>query len=180
MPLGGWDGYRADMPKKGAIETTATQQLIDNEVPYAVHQYGSDDEPAQIPTVTSSRRRAIEMGIDPTRVLHTELAMADGEPVITAVPASAVLDSASLAAAVGSVDSSPADSADIKKVTGYKEEDLSVLGLRKHVPTVIDAAALDFPTVVVSAGRYGYVVELSPEDLVRLTNARTAPIGRVL
>ncbi|MGV1035713.1 MAG: YbaK/EbsC family protein [Candidatus Nanopelagicales bacterium] len=168
------------MPKRGAIDTAATQQLIDNEVPYAVHQYGNDDEPTQIPTVASSRQRAIEMGIDPTRVLHTELAMSDGEPVITAVPASAVLDSASLAAAVGAAESSPADSGDIKKLTGYKQEDLSILGLRQHLPTVIDAAALDFPTVVISAGRYGYVIELSPDDLVRLTNARTAPIGRVL
>ena len=98
--FGGWDGYRAGMPKKGALQTAATEQLVEEDVPYAVHQYGGEDEVPHVPTVAGSRRRAIEMGIDPARVLHTELAITDGQPVITAVPASAVLDTASLAAAV--------------------------------------------------------------------------------
>jgi Cys-tRNA(Pro)/Cys-tRNA(Cys) deacylase len=43
---------------------------------------------------------------------------------------------------------------------------------------VVDESALGFATVLVSAGRRGLQVELSPDDLVRLTRARTAPIGR--
>jgi Cys-tRNA(Pro)/Cys-tRNA(Cys) deacylase len=42
---------------------------------------------------------------------------------------------------------------------------------------VVDASALDFATVLVSAGRRGLQVELDPADLVRLTTASTAPIG---
>jgi Cys-tRNA(Pro)/Cys-tRNA(Cys) deacylase len=43
---------------------------------------------------------------------------------------------------------------------------------------VVDESALDFPTVLVSAGRRGLQVELPPAELVRLTRARTAPITR--
>ena len=43
---------------------------------------------------------------------------------------------------------------------------------------VVDESALAFPTVMVSAGRRGLQVELPPAELVRLTRARTAPIGR--
>jgi Cys-tRNA(Pro)/Cys-tRNA(Cys) deacylase len=43
---------------------------------------------------------------------------------------------------------------------------------------VVDESALGFATVLVSAGRRGLQVELAPDDLVRLTKARTARIGR--
>jgi Cys-tRNA(Pro)/Cys-tRNA(Cys) deacylase len=43
---------------------------------------------------------------------------------------------------------------------------------------VVDESALAFETVLVSGGRRGLQVELPPADLVRLTAARTAPIGR--
>jgi hypothetical protein len=49
---------------------------------------------------------------------------------------------------------------------------------RKKLPTVIDESALDHETVFCSAGKRGLEIELAPADLVRLTSARTAPIGR--
>ncbi len=55
---------------------------------------------------------------------------------------------------------------------------ISPLGGRKPLPTVVDATAESFPTVYVSAGRRGLEVELAPNDLVRLTGAVVAPIGR--
>jgi Cys-tRNA(Pro)/Cys-tRNA(Cys) deacylase len=42
----------------------------------------------------------------------------------------------------------------------------------------VAAAAPDWDTVLVSAGRRGLDVELAPGDLVRLTAAVTAPISR--
>uniref|UniRef100_UPI002483E4D9 YbaK/EbsC family protein n=1 Tax=Nocardioides stalactiti TaxID=2755356 RepID=UPI002483E4D9 len=55
---------------------------------------------------------------------------------------------------------------------------ISPLGQKRLHPTVVDTTALDHPTINVSAGRRGLEVELSPADLVRLTAAVTAPIGR--
>ena len=56
---------------------------------------------------------------------------------------------------------------------------ISPLGQRKALPTVVDESALDFADGAWSApGRRGLQVELPPADLVRLTRARTAPIGR--
>jgi Cys-tRNA(Pro)/Cys-tRNA(Cys) deacylase len=43
---------------------------------------------------------------------------------------------------------------------------------------VVDASALEWDTVLVSAGRRGLDVELAPGDLVRLTAAVTAPVSR--
>jgi Cys-tRNA(Pro)/Cys-tRNA(Cys) deacylase len=44
--------------------------------------------------------------------------------------------------------------------------------------TVVDETAATFPTVFVSAGRRGLDVALAPDDLVRVTGAVLAPIGR--
>ena len=54
---------------------------------------------------------------------------------------------------------------------------ISPLGQRERLPTVLDASALDHPTVYVSAGRRGLQLQLAPADLVALTGAGTAPIA---
>ncbi|MCW2636574.1 MAG: ybaK/ebsC protein [Blastococcus sp.] len=71
-----------------------------------------------------------------------------------------------------------AEPADAERTTGYVLGGISPLGQKKALLTVLDDSALGFPTVLVSAGRRGLQVELAPDDLVRLTRARTAPIGR--
>jgi Cys-tRNA(Pro)/Cys-tRNA(Cys) deacylase len=71
-----------------------------------------------------------------------------------------------------------ADPADAERSSGYVVGGISPLGQRKALPTVVDDSALAFETVLVSAGKRGLQVELPPAELVRLTRARTAPIGR--
>jgi len=43
---------------------------------------------------------------------------------------------------------------------------------------VIDSSALEHSTVFVSAGRRGLEIEIAPQDLVRLTGAVMAAVGR--
>ena len=43
---------------------------------------------------------------------------------------------------------------------------ISPLGQRKTLPAVLDESALAFETILVSAGRRGLQIELSPADLV--------------
>ena len=65
-----------------------------------------------------------------------------------------------------------------ERSTGYVVGGMSPLGQRSRLLTVVDATANDHTSVFVSAGRRGLDVELAPADLVRLTAARVAPIGR--
>jgi Cys-tRNA(Pro)/Cys-tRNA(Cys) deacylase len=111
-------------------------------------------------------------------VFKTLVARVDGALTVAVVPVSGTLDLKALAAAVGGRRAVMADPADAERSTGYVLGGISPLGQRKALPTVVDASALEFETVLVSAGRRGLQVELSPADLVALTKARTAPIGR--
>lgn len=116
------------------------------------------------------------LGADPRQVFKTLVARVDGMLTVAVVPVSGTLDLKALAAAVGGRRAAMAEPADAERATGYVVGGISPLGQRKSLPTVIDDSALEFATVMVSAGRRGLQVELPPEDLVRITRARTAPI----
>jgi Cys-tRNA(Pro)/Cys-tRNA(Cys) deacylase len=118
------------------------------------------------------------LGQDPRQVFKTLVARVDGTLTVAVVPVAGSLDLKALAAATGGRKATMADPADAERTTGYVLGGISPLGQRKALPTVVDESALDFPTVMVSAGRRGLQVELAPADLVRLTRARTAAISR--
>jgi Cys-tRNA(Pro)/Cys-tRNA(Cys) deacylase len=72
-----------------------------------------------------------------------------------------------------------ADPAEAERATGYVVGGISPLGQRRRLPTVVDAGALALDVVYVSGGRRGLDVGLSPHDLLRLTQARTADVAAV-
>jgi Cys-tRNA(Pro)/Cys-tRNA(Cys) deacylase len=118
------------------------------------------------------------LGADARQVFKTLVARVDGSLTVAVVPVAGTLDLKALAAATGGRRAVMAEPADAERATGYVLGGISPLGQKKALPTVVDESAQAFPTVLVSAGRRGLQVELPPGDLVRLTRARTAPIGR--
>jgi Cys-tRNA(Pro)/Cys-tRNA(Cys) deacylase len=118
------------------------------------------------------------LGADPRQVFKTLVARVDGRLTVAVVPVAGTLDLKALAAATGGRKAVMADPAEAERTTGYVLGGISPLGQKKALPTVVDDSALGFATVMVSAGRRGLQVELAPADLVRLTRARTAAIGR--
>lgn len=66
--------------------------------------------------------------------------------------------------------------ADINKVTGYIRGGCSPLGMKKEYKTVLDESCLLQETIIVSAGKIGHQIELSPEDLMKLVKCGTADI----
>jgi Cys-tRNA(Pro)/Cys-tRNA(Cys) deacylase len=121
---------------------------------------------------------AAALGVAPERVFKTLLARVDGTLTVAVVPVSGQLDLKALAAAVGGKRAEMADPKDAERVTGYVVGGISPIGQRRALPTVVDATASGFATVFVSGGRRGLDIELGPADLVRVTRATVAPIGR--
>jgi Cys-tRNA(Pro)/Cys-tRNA(Cys) deacylase len=152
--------------------TPATTLLDRQRVSYRLHTYPHQAGEAYGPEAARA------LGLDPARVFKTLVAEVDGELTVGVLPVTGLLDLKALAAAVGGRKAAMADPADAERATGYVRGGISPLGQRKALPTVVDESALAFPTVMVSAGRRGLQVELPPAELVRLTRARTAPIGR--
>jgi Cys-tRNA(Pro)/Cys-tRNA(Cys) deacylase len=153
--------------------TPATTALTAASVAFTVHDYAHDPR-----SESYGEEAATAMGIAPERVFKTLLADVDGALTVAVVPVSGQLDLKALARAVGGRKAAMADPRAAERSTGYVVGGISPLGQKRAHPTVVDATALDHPTVFVSAGRRGLEVEFAPSDLVRLTAAVTAPIGR--
>ena len=146
-------------------------------MPHTIRAYEHDPR-AHDRGLSYGQEAALALGIEAERVFKTLLAEVDGSLTVAVVPVDGQLDLKALAAAVGGKKAAMADPAAAERATGYVVGGISPLGQRKRLPTVVDASALGFESVLVSAGRRGVDVELAPADLVRLTAARTAPIAR--
>jgi Cys-tRNA(Pro)/Cys-tRNA(Cys) deacylase len=111
------------------------------------------------------------LGLPPERLFKTLVASVDGALQVFLVPADRQLD---LRAA--GKRSALATKTEAERATGYVVGGISPLGQRKRLPTTVDETALLHDTVLVSAGKRGLQIELAPDDLVRLTDARVAPV----
>jgi Cys-tRNA(Pro)/Cys-tRNA(Cys) deacylase len=154
--------------------TPAVRALEKARVAHTLHPYDPEHPSDQ----GHGEAAVAALGADPRQVFKTLVTRVDGTLTVAVVPVAGSLDLKALAAAAGGRKAAMADPADAERATGYVRGGISPLGQRKALPTVVDASALDFPTVLVSAGRRGLQVELPPAELVRLTRATTAAIGR--
>lgn len=153
--------------------TPATVALTKAGVVFTLHAYEHD--PA---TASYGLEAAQALGVEPARVYKTLLAQVDGTLTVAVVPVTGQLDLRALAAAVAGKRAQMADAKDAERATGYVVGGISPLGQRRRLRTVVDTTARDHATVLVSAGRRGLDVELPPDDLVRLTSAVVAAVGR--
>jgi Cys-tRNA(Pro)/Cys-tRNA(Cys) deacylase len=159
--------------RRGAGGTPATVALTKAGIAFTEHAYAHD------PAAASYGLEAAEiLGLDPARVFKTLLASVDGRLVVGIVPVSGQLDLKAVAAAVGGKRATMADPAAAERATGYVVGGISPVGQKRAHPTVLDDSALACDVVYVSGGRRGLDLGLSPTDLVRVTRATVAPIGR--
>jgi Cys-tRNA(Pro)/Cys-tRNA(Cys) deacylase len=149
-------------------------------VQHAVHAYAVGDatgrERGARPAYGDEAAAALR--VDPRRIHKTLVATVDGGLVVAVVAVAGEVDLKALAGALGGRRAAMADVAEAERATGYIRGGISPLGQRRSLPTVVDAAAMTWPTIYVSAGRRGLQLEMSPADLVHLTDARVAAIAR--
>lgn len=156
-----------------ASGTPATALLQRSGVAFTLHSYRHD------PRATEFGAEAAEqLGVDPARLFKTLIAAVDDALACAVVPVAGRLDVKAFAATLGGKRADLADPKAAARSTGYVLGGISPLGQRTVLRTVVDASAATFPTVFVSAGKRGLQVELAPADLVRLTGAALADIGR--
>ncbi|MDF1488228.1 Cys-tRNA(Pro) deacylase [Tessaracoccus caeni] len=159
--------------KKTAGGTPATVTLDRLGIDYQVRSYEHD------PSAPSFGLEAAEaLGVAPARVFKTLLVDTDSGLAVGIVPVDAQLDLKAIASALKSKRATMADPAAAERSTGYVVGGISPIGQKKALPTVLDASATDHDTVLVSGGKRGFDLELSPSDLLTATKGTAAPIAR--
>ncbi|WP_231482823.1 Cys-tRNA(Pro) deacylase [Nocardioides sp. URHA0020] len=153
--------------------TPATVALSRAGIAFTLHEYRHD------PRAESFGLEAAEaLGVEVGRVFKTLMSVVDGVLTVGIVPVSGQLNLKSLARAVGGSKAAMADVALAERATGYVAGGISPIGQKRTHPTVLDRSASEHATIFVSAGRRGLDLEIAPADLVAVTRATLAPIGR--
>ena len=163
-------GNRDKHSGKGA--TPATQLLDDQKIPYTVRHYEHD---AGAPSY--GLEAAEKLGLPPETVYKTLMVDLGGRLAVAMVPVALNLDLKKFASLMGARKAVMADRHEAEKRTGYVVGGISPLGQKRSSPAGIDNRVELLDTVYVSGGRRGLQIGLSPFDLIRLTQALTAPIA---
>jgi Cys-tRNA(Pro)/Cys-tRNA(Cys) deacylase len=171
---------------RGAGGTPATVALSAAGIAFEVRAYEHDSLVTDRSLRRASNARhegygleaAEALDVDPARVFKTLLASLDGSLVVGIVPVTGQLDLKALARALGGSKAVMAEVAAAERATGYVAGGISPVGQKRAHRTVLDTTALDHDTILVSGGRRGFDIELAPADLVAITGAVTATIGR--
>lgn len=100
------------------------------------------------------------------------------EYYVFVIPVAMELDLKAAARAVGEKAVEMIKVADINKVTGYIRGGCSPIGMKKEYKTVLDSACKGLDEVIVSAGKIGYQLELSPNALIKLINCRIESVAK--
>lgn len=160
------------MAKQKDEKTNVMRILDQKEIPYTPHTYPHEEGEA-VDGVTV----AGIMGRDPECVFKTLVARgASGALYVFDIPVADSLDLKKAAKAVGEKSVAMLHQKELLPLTGYVHGGCSPIGMKKQYPTVFHETAEILDTIIVSAGKIGCQVELSPTDLIGLVGAETADL----
>ena len=160
------------MAKHKEEKTNVMRTLEQKKIAYTPHSY-PHEEGVAVDGVTVAQ----SMGIDPAAVFKTLVARgAKGQFYVFDVPVAENLDLKKAAKAVGEKSIEMIHQKELLPLTGYVHGGCSPVGMKKLFPTVIDASAENLETMIVSAGKIGYQVEVAPQALIALVRAGTAEL----
>lgn len=164
-------------PASSSGGTPATTVLTRAQEPFTAHAYESTPGAVSY-GAEAAAQLAPTVGVEPRQVFKTLVVQVDDTLVVAVLPVTDSLSLKALAAAAGAKRAKMASVGDAERATGYVVGGISPLGQRRHLPTYLDSSALEHDTVLVSGGRRGLDLQLTPDTLARLTDAVLVPIAQ--
>ena len=160
------------MAKPKEEKTNVMRILEQKQISYTAHTY-EHEEGVAVDGVTV----AASLGQDPECVFKTLVARGASKGIyVFCIPVAENLDLKKAARAVGEKSIEMVAVKEINALTGYVRGGCSPVGMKKQYPTVFHETAEIVDTIMVSAGKIGYQVELAPESLMELVGATMADL----
>lgn len=147
---------------KKTEKTNVMRILEQNKVAYESHSYAATE-------AISGTEVAAVLNQNPAQVFKTLVTEGKtGQHYVFVVPVSRELDLKKAAGAVGEKSIAMIKMKELLPLTGYIHGGCSPIGMKKQFPTVFDRSAGSFDTIIFSAGKIGYQVQLSLQDLTKI------------
>ena len=154
-----------------ANDKTNVMRVLDAlKIPYQYHTYADTD-------AISGVEVAQVLNQDPEQVFKTLVARGASKGIyVFVIPVADSLDLKKAAKSVGEKSIEMVAVKEINALTGYIRGGCSPVGMKKEYTTTFHETAEIVDTIMVSAGKIGYQVELAPADLVGLVGGQLADI----
>ena len=142
---------------------TNVMRILDRfKIEYKHYTYADTDAMSGIEVATV-------LGQNPEQVFKTLVTVAKSKKYyVFMLPVAHELDLKKAAQAVGEKSVEMLKSKELLPLTGYIHGGCSPIGTKKPFTTVIDSTAQKFDTIIFSAGKIGYQVELNPNELSKI------------
>ena len=152
-------------------EKTNVMRILDkHKISYVSHSYAQTD-------AISGVEVASVLGENPAQVFKTLVTVGkSGGHYVFMIPVAEELDLKKAAACVGEKAVEMVKSKELLPLTGYIHGGCSPIGMKKSFPTFIHQTASDFETILFSAGKIGWQVEMPPESLQAVQPVKTADL----
>lgn len=151
------------------MEKTNVMRILDQKkIKYNSYEYPHEDgvcvDGAEVASLLSQ---------DPKQVFKTLVTVGKtNNNYVFVIPVNEELDLKKAAKACGEKSVEMIHVKDLLSKTGYIRGGCSPIGMKKAFKTFIDITALDYETIIFSAGKIGYQVEVNPNDLNKVINVR--------
>lgn len=153
------------------MEKTNVMRVLDGrKLPYEAHTYPCTE-------ALSGVEVAAILNQDPTHVFKTLVTVAASKKnYVFVIPVGEELSLKKAAQAVHEKSIEMLKSKDLLPLTGYVHGGCSPIGMKKVFPTVIDETVLLCDTIMFSAGKIGYQVEMTPDTLKQVVDYEIADV----
>ena len=152
-------------------EKTNVMRILDKKkVKYNKYSYVDTD-------AVSGIEVAQVLNQDPNQVFKTLVTIGKSKKYyVFVIPVERELDLKKAAKCVGEKSIEMIKSKELLPITGYIHGGCSPIGMKKNFVTTIDESAKNFETIIFSAGKIGYQVEMSLESLGKVIRCELASL----
>jgi Cys-tRNA(Pro) deacylase len=154
-----------------ATATPAIHFLRKHNVAFTEHEYRYEEH-------GGTRVSARELGVDEHSVIKT-LVMEDEHraPLVVLMHGDRDVSTKQLARQAGRKTVTPCDPAVAQRHTGYMVGGTSPFGTRKPLPVFMQRTISDLERVYINGGRRGFLVAVTPADIVRVLAAELVDVA---
>lgn len=152
-------------------KTNAMRILDKAKIHYSIHSYDASDGHIDGESV------ARKTGQNPEQVYKTLVTRGNSKAYyVFVVPVLRELNMKKAAMAVKEKSVEMIHVKELCSVTGYIRGGCSPVGMKKQFVTIVDSSAAEQDTILVSGGRIGLQIEISPDDLLNVIHGSYAEI----
>lgn len=153
------------------MKKTNAMRILDKlNIKYDAAEY--DDDTDHKVEHGAASRTALKLGINPEQVFKTIVFRSETKEILVFCQSATSQINLKKARQIADVkEVSPVKEQELLALTGYVRGGCSPLGMKKQFRTFIDESALLHDQICISAGVRGIQLKLSPDDLIKATEA---------